>query len=98
MDRDRILEELLLKKTGRTFSGSSIWEEIERAAGEAKEGSQWIAGQDDSLEKWEYYVEVVKEYDPDFDQWKTSISLEEIKITDKKSGNVTYIQIKNAEL
>lgn len=98
MDRNRILEELLFKKTGRTFSGSSIWEEIERAAGEVGEGNQWISGQDDTLENWEYYVEISRKYDPNFDRWEISISLEEIKITDKKSGNVTYIQIKNAEL
>ncbi|EOT28576.1 hypothetical protein C805_00097 [Eubacterium sp. 14-2] len=98
MDRNRILEEILFKKTGRTFSGSSIWEEIERAAGEAEEGSRWIAGQDNTLEKWEYYIEISRTYDPDFDQWETSISLEEIKITDKKTGRVTYVQVFGAEL
>lgn len=98
MDRNRILEEILFKKTGRTFSGSSIWEEIERAAGEAEEGSRWIAGQDNTLEKWEYYVEIKRSYDPDFDQWETFISLEEIKITDKKTGESVYVMVHGAEL
>lgn len=98
IDKNKILQELLFKKTGRVFSGSSIWEEIERAAGEAEEGSQWITGQDDILEKWDYYVKIKRAYDKDFDQWETDISLEEIKITDKKTGNATYVQVNGAEL
>lgn len=98
MDRNKILEDLLLRKTGRMFSGRDIWEEIERAAGETEEGSKWINGQDDPLEKWEYYVEIKRAYDPDFDQWEETISLEEIKITNKKNNDITYVQIKGGEL
>ncbi len=98
MDRNKILEDLLLKKTGRTFSGSSIWEEIECAAGGAGEGSQWVTGQDNILEKWEYYLEISRIYDPNFDQWETSISLEEIKITDKKTGKSVYVMVNGEEL
>lgn len=98
MDRNEVLQKILLKETGRAFAASAIWEEIERAAGEVEEGSRWITGQDDFLEKLEYYVEIRRVYDPDFDQWETSISLEEIKITDKKSGKETNVQIKGAKL
>lgn len=98
MNRNEVIERLLKEKTGRTFSGRVIWEEIERAAGEAEEGSHWIAGQDDNLEKWEYYVEITRTYDPDFDQWETSISLEEIKIEDKKTCTSVYVQVKGAKI
>lgn len=85
MNRNEILEALLLKETGRTFAGGPIWDEIERAASEApEEGEQWITGQDDPVEKWEYYVDIKRTYDEEFDQWETNISLEEIKITDAK--------------
>jgi len=98
MERNEILENLLLRKTGRIISGSSVWEEVECAAEEAGEGCQWITGQDDTLEKWSYYVEITRTFDSDLEQWETCISLEEISITDKKTGNTIYIQVKGAEI
>lgn len=99
MNRNEILEALLLKETGRTFAGGPIWDEIERAASEApEEGEQWITGQDDPVEKWEYYVDIKRTYDEEFDQWETNISLEEIKITDAKINKTVYVQVKGATL
>jgi hypothetical protein len=98
MERNEILQKILKKETGRTFAANAIWQEIERAAGEVEEGGHWIVGQDDTLEKWEYYVEISRRYDPDFDQWETDVSLEEIKITNKKTGKTLRVQIKGAEL
>lgn len=99
MNRNEILEALLLKETGRTFAGGPIWDEIERAASEApEEGEQWITGQDDPIEKWEYYVDIKRTYDEEFDQWETNISLEEIKITDVKTNKTVYVQVKGATL
>lgn len=99
MNRNEILEALLLKETGRTFAGGPIWDEIERAASEApEEGKQWITGQDDPVEKWEYYVDIKRTYDEEFDQWETNISLEEIKITDTKTNKTVYVQVKGATL
>lgn len=99
MNRNEILEALLLKETGRTFAGGPIWDEIERAAsGAPEEGEQWITGQDDPIEKWEYYVDIKRTYDEEFDQWETNISLEEIKITDAKTNKTVYVQVKGATL
>lgn len=99
MNRNEILEALLLKETGRTFAGGPIWDEIERAASEApEEGEQWITGQDDPIEKWEYYVDIKRTYDEEFDQWETNISLEEIKITDAKTNKTVYVQVKGVTL
>ena len=99
MNRNEILEALLLKETGRTFAGGPIGDEIERAASEApEEGEQWITGQDDPVEKWEYYVDIKRTYDEEFDQWETNISLEEIKITDAKTNKTVYVRVKGATL
>lgn len=99
MNRNEILEALLLKETGRAFAGGPIWDEIERAASEApEEGEQWITGQDDPIEKWEYYVDIKRTYDEEFDQWETNISLEEIKITDAKTNKTVYVQVKGTTL
>lgn len=99
MNRNEILEALLLKATGRTFAGGPIWDEIERAASNAPDdGEQWIAGQDDPIEKWEYRVDIARSYDEEFDSWNTDISLKEIKITDSKTQKTTYVQIEGATL
>ena len=99
LNRNEIIEKLLLKATGRTFAGGPIWDEIENAASEAvDEGEQWITGQDDPLEKWEYFVNITRTHDEESDQWETEISLIEINITDKKTNHTTNVQVRGAEL
>lgn len=100
MDRNNILSMLIEKETGRTFAGSPIWEELEKAVAnfEGKDGKHWVTGQDDVLMKWEYEVQIVREYDEECDQWATDIHLLQIKIEDKQTHETWHVQVEGATL
>ncbi len=81
MNRNTILEDLFLKNTGLVVDGAAVWEEIEQAATECQEdGEQWVVGQDDKSGKWEYYIDLKRSYDEEFDMCNTDIELLEIRV------------------
>ena len=81
MNRNTILEDLFLKNTGLVVDGAAVWEEIEQAAAECQEdGEQWVVGQDDKIGKWEYYIDLKRSYDEEFDMCNTDIELLEIRV------------------
>lgn len=81
MNRNTILEDLFLKNTGLVVDGAAVWEEIEQAATECREdGEQWVVGQDDKIGKWEYYIDLKRSYDEEFDMCNTDIELLEIRV------------------
>ena len=81
MNRNIILEDLFLKNTGLVVDGAAVWEEIEQAAAECQEdGEQWVVGQDDKIGKWEYYIDLKRSYDEEFDMCNTDIELLEIRV------------------
>lgn len=100
MNRNDILQELIEKETGRTFAASSIWKEIEEAASnyQGEDGTTWVTGQDDVLMKWEYYIEITRTYDKEYDQWIKDVHLLEIRINDKNLKKIYDIKVQGAIL
>ena len=81
MNRNIILEDLFLKNIGLVVDGAAVWEEIEQSATECQEdGEQWVVGQDDKIGKWEYYIDLKRSYDEEFDMCNTDIELLEIRV------------------
>lgn len=81
MNRNTMLEDLFLKNTGLVVDGAAVWEEIEQTVIECQEeGEQWVVGQDNKFGKWEYYIDLKRSYDEEFDMCNTDIELLEIRV------------------
>ena len=100
MTRFEIIEKLIEKETGRIIDGEVLWNELENSLCqyEGEDGTVTITGDDNQKERWEYEIDLERNYDEEFDQWENNINLLGIKILDKKSQKYEYIKIKGAEL
>ena len=106
------IEMLIFKATGVPVDGKAVWAEVEEAGSETTEnGSQWVTGQDNCRECWEYYIDAQHDAETDEDgeiiQSWTDVRLLEVKITPRGKESVFYdgsnlnkpyyIQIANAK-
>lgn len=100
MNRFRIIEELIEKATGRIVNGEAVWEELERAVGqyEGEDGRVTVTGRDDLYERWDYYIDLHRNYDEEYDEWEINIRLLEISILNRKTHKTNYIEIQGATL
>lgn len=100
MNRYDILQQILKKETGKYFDGKAIWEEIECKVGEyvGENGETWITGQDNDRWKWQYYIDIERSYDKEYDQWNTDIHILEIVIEDKEENKRWHVDINNVTL
>ena len=95
MDKFQIIEEAIERSTGRIVDGKAVWEEMERAVGQyqGEDGRVIVVGEDNQKEKWDYWIDLKRTYDKDYDQWETEINLLEILILDKVSQKEEAIKI-----
>ena len=68
---------------------------MERAVGQyqGEDGRVIVVGEDNQKEKWDYWIDLKRTYDKDYDQWETEINLLEILILDKVSQKEEAIKI-----
>ena len=100
MNRFEIIETLIEKATGRIVNGKAVWEELERAVGQCEEddGLVTVTGEDNQKERWDYYIELHRNYDEEADDWEIDIKLLEISILNKKTDKSDTIKIQGATL
>lgn len=100
MNRFKIVEILIEKETGRIVNGQAVWEELEKAVAqcEDEDGLVTVTGSDDQKERWEYNIELHKNYDEETSRCETGIKLLSISIFNKKTGKSDTIKIQGAVL
>ena len=100
MNRFEIIETLIEKETGRIVNGEAVWEELERAVCQnlVDDGLVTVTGEDNLKERWDYYIELHRNYDEETDEWETDIKLLKISILNKKTDKSDTIKIQGATL
>lgn len=100
MSRFKIIEILIEKETGRIVNGQAVWEELEKAVAqcEDEDGLVTVTGSDDQKERWEYNIELHRNYDEETSKCETDIKLLSISIFNKKTGKSDTIKIQEAVL
>lgn len=100
MNRFEIIEKLIEKETGRIVNGQAVWDELEQAVAqcEDEDGLVTVTGSDDQKERWEYNIELHKNYDEETSKCETDIKLLSISIFNKKTGKSDTIKIQGAVL
>lgn len=91
-----ILRDIIKKETGRTFAVEPILADIQKIASAIDEGEHWVTGQDDASMKWEYHI--CKKRVVEDGRAATDISILEIKIEDKLTGDSWNVKIKGNTL
>lgn len=94
MSRFKIIEILIEKETGRIVNGQAVWEELEKAVAqcEDEDGLVTVTGSDDQKERWEYNIELHRNYDEETSKCETDIKLLSISILTKKQANLTRLK------
>lgn len=100
MNRFEIIETLIEKETGRIVNGQAVWEELEKAVAqcEDEDGLVTVTGSDGQKERWEYNIELHRNYDEETGKCETDIKLLSISIFNKKTGKSDTIKIQGAVL
>lgn len=100
MNRFEIIEKLIEKETGRIVNGQAVWEELEKAVGqcEDEDGLVAVTGEDNQKERWDYNIEIHRNYDEENSKCETDIKLLSISIFNKKTGKSDTIKIQGAAL
>lgn len=100
MNRFEIIEKLIEKETGRIVNGQAVWEELEKAVGqcEDEDGLVAVTGEDNQKERWDYNIELHRNYDEETSRCETGIKLLSISIFNKKTGKSDTIKIQGAVL
>lgn len=90
MNRFKIIEILIEKETGRIVNGQAVWEELEKAVAqcEDKDGLVTVAGSNDQKERWDYNIEIHRNYDEETGECETGIKLLSISIFNKKNRQI----------
>lgn len=85
MIRSELLSEIIEEESGQIVDGDAIIKEVAEIAQcyDGEEKITWLTGRDDSLMKWDYYVEVEKKYNEISGKWETEVDLLELNIIDK---------------
>ena len=65
MDRFKLIEILIEKRTGRTVNGKAVWKKLEDALNQCKDedGLVTVTGEDNEDEVWKYRVELHRKID-----------------------------------
>lgn len=100
MSRFKIIEILIEKGTGRIVNGQAVWEELEKAVVqcEDEDGLVTVTGEDNQKERWDYNIELHRNYDEGTSRCETDIKLLSISIFNKKTGKSDTIKIQGAVL
>lgn len=100
MNRFKIIEILIERETGRIVNGQAVWEELEKAVAqcEDKNGLVTVTGSNDQKERWDYNIEIHRNYDEENSKCETDIKLLSISIFNKKTGKSDTIKIQEAVL
>lgn len=100
MNRFEIIEKLIEKETGRIVNGQAVWDELEKAVAqcEDEDGLVTVTGSDDQKERWDYNIEIHRNYDEETSKCETDIKLLSISIFNKKTGKSDTIKIQGAVL
>ena len=98
MDRSKLIEILIKKRTGRTVNGKAVWKKLEDALNQCKDedGLVTVTGEDNEDEVWKYRVELYREFDEETGNREIDIRLLSISIIDKKTGEPTVINVQGA--
>lgn len=98
MDRFKLIEILIEKRTGRTVNGKAVWKKLEDALNQCKDedGLVTVTGEDNEDEVWKYRVELHRKIDEETGNLEISIRLLSISIIDKKTGEPTVINVQGA--
>ena len=94
MDRSKLIEILIKKRTGR----KAVWKKLEDALNQCKDedGLVTVTGEDNEDEVWKYRVELYREIDEETGNREIDIRLLSISIIDKKTGEPTVINVQGA--
>lgn len=100
MNRFEIIEKLIEKETGRIVNGQAVWDELEKAVAQCEDadGLVTVTGSDDQKERWDYNIEIHRNYDEETSKCETDIKLLSISIFNKKTGKSDTIKIQGAVL
>lgn len=98
MDRFKLIEILIEKRTGGTVNGKAVWKKLEDALNQCKDedGLVTVTGEDNEDEVWKYRVELHRKIDEETGNREISIRLLSISIIDKKTGEPTVINVQGA--
>lgn len=98
MTKYRMIENLIENSTGRVVDGKAVLEDLEEAVGkyEGEDGTITVTGEDSQKERWDYEVDLKREYD-EYGDVETKIRLREIRILNKQSQKIDTIKIPQEE-